>query len=61
MPGKPATRPDSDFASVLTSTDCSNPEVFVHVEVSTENYVGEFSMVPNNSVLSVKIYRFSQG
>ena len=22
---------DSDFASVLTSTDCSNSEVFVHV------------------------------
>ena len=31
MLGKPSTKPDSDFASVLTSTDCSNSEVFVHV------------------------------
>ena len=31
MLGKPSTMPDSDFASVLTSTDCSNSEVFVHV------------------------------
>ena len=36
MLGKPSTRPDSDFATVLTSTDCSNPEVFVHVGLSTE-------------------------
>ena len=48
MLGKPSTRPDSDFASVLTSTECSNPEVFVHVGLSTENSVGEFSKVPNN-------------
>ena len=48
MLGKPSTRPDSDFASVLTSTECSNPEVFVHVGLSTENSVGEFYMVPNN-------------
>ena len=53
MLGKPSTRPDSVFASVSTSTDCSNPEVFVHVELPTENSVGEFSMVPNNWVLSV--------
>ena len=48
MLGKPSKRPDSDFASVLASSDCSNPEVFVHVGLSTENSVGEFSMVPNN-------------
>ena len=48
MLGKPSTRPDSDFASVLNSTECSNPEVFVHVGLSTENSVGEFYMVPNN-------------
>ena len=48
MLGKPWTRSDSDFASVLTSTECSNPEVFVHVGVSTEFSVGEFSIVPNN-------------
>ena len=48
---EPSTWPDSDFASVLTSTDCSNPEVFVHVALSTENSVGEFSMVPNNRVV----------
>ena len=53
MLGKPSTRPDSDFASVLTSTEFSNPEVFVDVGLSTENSVGEFSMVPNNWVLSV--------
>ena len=53
MLGKPSTRPDSDFESVLTSTECSNPEVFVDVGLSTENSVGEFSMVPNNWVLSV--------
>ena len=40
MLGKPSTRPDSDFASVLTSTDCSNSEVFVHVGLSIENSVG---------------------
>ena len=28
--------------------NCSNPEVFVHVGLSTENSVGEFSKVPNN-------------
>ena len=33
MLGKPSTMPDSDIASVLTSTDCSNSEVFVHVEL----------------------------
>ena len=27
---KPSTMPDSDLASVLTSTDFSNSEVFVH-------------------------------
>ena len=48
MLGKPSTRPESDFASVLTSTDCSNSEVFVHVGLSIENSVGEFSMVKNN-------------
>ena len=48
MLGKPSTRPDSVFASVITSTDCSNPEVFVDVGLPTENSVGEFSMVPNN-------------
>ena len=48
MLGKPSTRPDSDFASVITSTDCSNLEVFVHVGLSTENSVGKFFMVPNN-------------
>ena len=31
MLGNPSTMPDSDFVSVLTSTDCSNSEVFVHV------------------------------
>ena len=31
MLGKPLTRPDSDFVPVLTSSDGSNPEVFVHV------------------------------
>ena len=46
--GKPSTWPDSDFASVLTSTERSNPEVFVYVGLSTENSVGEFSVVPNN-------------
>ena len=45
MLGKPSTRPDSDFASVLTATECSNPEVFVHVGLSTEDSVGEFSTV----------------
>ena len=40
--------PDSDFASVLTSTDYSISEVFVHVGLSIENSVGEFSMIPNN-------------
>ena len=45
MLGKPSTSSDSDFASVLTSTDCSSPEVFVHVALSTENSVGEFTMV----------------
>ena len=34
---KPSTMPDRDFASVLTPTECSNPEVFVHVGLSTEN------------------------
>ena len=53
MPGKPSTRPDSDFPSILTSTDCSNPEVLVLAGLSTENFVREFSMVPNNLVLSV--------
>ena len=48
MLGKPSTRPESDFASVLTFTECSNPEVFVKVGLYTENSVGEFSMVPNN-------------
>ena len=48
MLGKPSTRPDSDFASVLTSTDCSNPEAFVQVGLPTENSVGELSLVPNN-------------
>ena len=48
MLGKPSTRPDSDFASVITSTDCSNPEVFVHVGLSTENSMREFFMAPNN-------------
>ena len=48
MLGKPSTSSDSDFASVLTSTDCSSPEVFVHVALSTETSVGEFTMVPNN-------------
>ena len=33
MLGKPSTRLDSDFASVLTSTDCSNSKVFFHVEL----------------------------
>ena len=47
--GKPSTTPDSDFASVLTSTDCSNSEA----GLSIENSVGEFSMVPNIRVLSV--------
>ena len=51
--GKPSTMPDSDFASVLTSTDCSNSVVFVHVGLSIENSVGEFSTVSNNGVLSV--------
>ena len=36
LAGKPSTRPDSDFASVLTSTECSNPEVFVDVGLSTK-------------------------
>ena len=45
--GKPPTRPYSDFPSVLASTECSNPEVFVHVGLSTENPVGEFSVVSN--------------
>ena len=36
--GKPSTRPDSDFASVLTSTECSNPEVFVDVGLSTKKF-----------------------
>ena len=53
MLGKPSTMPDSVLASVITSTDCSNPGVFVHVGLSTETSVGEFSMVPNNWVLSV--------
>ena len=48
MLGKPSTRPDSDFASILTSTESSNPEAFVDVGLSTENSVGEFSMAPNN-------------
>ena len=48
MLGKPSTKPDSDFASVLTSTECSDPEVFLHVGLLTENSVGEFSTVPNN-------------
>ena len=48
MLGKPLTRPDSDFVPVLTSTDCSNPDVFVHVGILTENSVDEFSMVPDN-------------
>ena len=48
MLGKPSTRPDSDFASVLTSTDCSNSEIFFHVGLSIENSVDELSMVPNN-------------
>ena len=30
MLGKPSIMPDSDFVSLLTSTDCSNSEVFVH-------------------------------
>ena len=38
MLGKPSTRPDSDFASVLTSTECSNPEVFVDVGLSTKKF-----------------------
>ena len=48
MLGKPLTRPGSDFVPALTSTDCSNPEVFVHVGLLTENSVDEFSMVPDN-------------
>ena len=48
MLGKPLTRPDSDFVPVLTSSDGSNPEVFVHVGILTENSVDEFSMVPDN-------------
>ena len=38
MLGKSSTRPDSDFASVLTSTECSNPEVFVDVGLSTKKF-----------------------
>ena len=38
MLGKPSARPDSDFASVLTSTECSNPEVFVYVGLSTKTF-----------------------
>jgi len=34
MLGKPSTRPDSGFPSVLTSADCANSEVFVHVGLS---------------------------
>ena len=30
MLGKPSTMLDSDFASVLTSTDCLSSELFVH-------------------------------
>ena len=38
MLGKPSTRLDSDFASVLNSTECSNPEVFVDVGLSTKKF-----------------------